>query len=95
MTTVTITSKPTRIVIASKGVQGASGPAGPASTVPGPEGPIGLDGPQGVMGGQGVPGEQGIQGPPGTSATITVYTDAAAFDAATPGPLELAVLTDG
>lgn len=40
MTQVTITSKPTRIVIASKGVQGAHGPVGPE----GPQGEHGIPG---------------------------------------------------
>lgn len=35
-----------------------------------------------------------LVGPPGQSATITVYTDAGAFEAAAPGAGELAVLVN-
>ena len=38
-------------------------------------------------------GPPGATGPAGQNATITVFTDQAAFNAYTPAPLELAVLT--
>ena len=57
---------------------------------------VGADGQDGVAGAD---GEQGIQGDPGTngtdgqSVTITTVTTQAAFDNATPGPLEIVVRT--
>jgi len=63
------------------GDTGAAGPAGPQGVI-GPQGPVGPAGPQGNT------------GPQGASATVTVLTDPAAFDAATPGALELVVLVD-
>ena len=62
MSKVTILSKPNRIVIASKGVQGSPGPEGPPSTVPGPQGPQGPQGIQGPQGEQGIPGPKGDKG---------------------------------
>ena len=62
MSKVTILSRPNRIVIASKGVQGSPGPEGPPSTVPGPEGPQGPQGIQGPQGEQGIPGPKGDKG---------------------------------
>lgn len=142
MSKVTIISRPTRIEIRSKGVQGKPGPDAYAVAVAdGYEGTraewlASLVGPQGdsayqawldagntgteadflaaLKGGKGDDGDSAYQvavdagfegteaewlaslrGDDGTNATITTYTDEAAFDAANPGPLELAVLTDG
>lgn len=63
MSKVTVVSRPNRITIASKGVQGA----------PGPEGPQGLQGepgPQGEQGPQGIQGPQGEQGIPGVATGV-------------------------
>lgn len=49
---------------------------------------------RGADGQDGSDGADGTDGQDGTNATITTYTDEAAFNAATPGPLEIAVLTD-
>lgn len=65
-------------------------PAGPQ----GDTGPAGPTGPQGETGAQGPAGPQGETGAAGDSVTITVLTDEAAFNAATPGALEIVVLTD-
>ncbi|GLK63358.1 hypothetical protein [Paracoccus kondratievae] len=62
-----------------------------------PRGDTGEQGPQGPVGPTGPVGERGPAGDDGAdgqSATITVFADEAAFDAYTPGPLELAVLTN-
>lgn len=69
---------------------GFRGPSGP----PGPSGDSGPRGPAGQPGVQGVAGPQGPRGADGQSVTITVTTSQQVFDAATPGPLELLVLTD-
>lgn len=77
------------------GPQGPEGPTGPQGPV-GPTGPEGPQGPKGDPGPEGPIGPTGETGPPGEvgqSVTVTVYTDPAAFASATPGPLELAVLT--
>lgn len=60
----------------------------------GPQGPVGPTGPVGPIGPVGERGPAGDDGADGQSATITVFADEAAFDAYTPGPLELAVLTN-
>ena len=62
--------------------------AGPQDSQ-GDPGPQGLQGPQGDAGPQGPAGKAGADG---QSVTITVVADQAAFDAATPGALELVVL---
>ncbi len=71
------------------GPQGPQGPAGPAGAT-GPDGPTGNTGPAGPTGPQGA---TGATGPAGQSVTITTTTSQAVFDAATPGPLEIVVLT--
>lgn len=68
-----------------RGAQGATGAEGQQ----GAQGPEGPQGPQGAVGPE---GPQGAPGTDGTNVTITVAADQAAFDAATPGPLELVVL---
>lgn len=68
---------------------------GDGEPVPGPMGPQGPAGPEGPKGDKGDTGAAGSPGEPGQSVTITVLTDADAFAAHTPGPLELVVLTNG
>lgn len=80
-----------------KGDKGDAGPVGPKGDTgsigpQGPKGDKGDKGPKGDKGDKGDQGTPGIQGNPGQSATITVVTTQAAFDAATPGPTELVVL---
>ena len=73
------------------GVVGADGPRGPA----GPQGNLGPQGPQGVqgeLGPQGVQGELGPQGPEGTVPVVSL--EQAAYDALTPDPETLYVITD-
>lgn len=89
------------------GPEGQVGPTGPEGGPPGPTGPqgdtgatgvTGPTGPQGIQGVTGPTGAQGIQGVTGPTGTagenvnITVFTDQAAFDAATPGIRDLFVL---
>lgn len=54
-------------------------------------GPMGDTGPKGDTGARGGTGSKGDKGDPGQSWTITTVTTQAAFDAATPGPLDLVV----
>lgn len=70
------------------GQRGAAGPQGPE----GPQGPQGNTGPQGPAGPMGATGAIGPEGPQGESVTITVVSDEAAFEAATPSATELVVL---
>lgn len=74
------------------GVGGLVATAAEAVDVRGAQGDVGPDGPQGPVGPEGPAGPEGPQGPQGQNVTITVVADQAAFDAATPGPLELVVL---
>ena len=64
------------------------------SELEGPEGPPGQKGDTGEAGATGAPGADGADGADGQNVTITVLTDPSAFEAATPGALELVVLTD-
>lgn len=75
------------------GAPGARGEAGPAGeSIVGPKGDKGDKGDAGesIIGPK---GETGDQGPAGQSLTVTSFTSRAAYDAYTPGPLELAVYT--
>lgn len=70
--------------------QSVPGPPGPA----GPAGPTGPQGPAGPAGPAGATGAAGPAGANGQNVTITTFTDEAAFNAATAGPLQLLVLID-
>lgn len=77
------------------GPQGQQGPQGQRGLqgVQGSPGPAGEAGARGERGLQGTQGVQGNPGPAGQSVTITTVTTQAAYDAATPGPLEIVVRT--
>jgi len=77
---------------------GTEGPQGPQGD-PGPEGPAGPIGPQGDPGPAGADGEQGLQGArgpqgdPGPAGTSFVAITQAEYDALTPDPDTLYVVT--
>lgn len=75
-----------------KGEQGDRGEQG-LTGERGLQGERGDTGERGLQGVQGMKGDKGDAGSAGASATITAFTDPAAWAAYTPGPLEFAVLT--